>query len=61
MSVNEDMPRSYFPAASPGMMLSNGMFWTLALSPISWAMAFAMSASIPITVLPSDPMNSSGA
>ena len=43
------------------MMLSNGAFTTVAFRPIVWATAFARSASMPITVLPSDPMNSSGA
>ena len=43
------------------MMLSKVWLVTVASSPISPAIAFARSASIPMTVLPSDAMNSSGA
>ena len=43
------------------MMLSKVTFLTVAWSPIAWARAFARSASIPITVLPFDAMNSFGA
>jgi hypothetical protein len=43
------------------MMLSNVALTTLAFSPIAAASAFARSASIPTTVLPSSPMNSFGA
>jgi hypothetical protein len=60
VSVNEDMPRSYLPAARPGMIASKVTFWMLAFRPITLARAFARSASIPITVLPSEAMNSSG-
>jgi hypothetical protein len=42
------------------MMASKVTFWTLAWRPITWARAFARSASIPITVFPSEAMYSSG-
>ena len=61
VSVNEEMPRSYLPAARPGMMLSNGMFSTFGVSPMIWPSAFEMSASAPITVVLSlGPKNSIG-
>ncbi len=43
------------------MMLSNVAFTTFTFSPITAPSAFARSASIPITVLPSVAKNSSGA
>ena len=43
------------------MMLSKVAFTILALSPIVGAIAFIRSASIPMTVCPSEAMNSSGA
>ena len=61
ISVKDDMPRSYFLAARPGMMLSNVWFLTSALRPMTPASAFARSASMPSTVLPLEPMNSFGA
>ena len=59
--VKEDIPRSYLFAARPGMMLSNVAFLTCGVSPIACPRALARSESIPITVCPSEAMNSSGA
>ena len=61
VSVSEDMPRSYLPPARAGMMLSNDALTTFARRPITAASAVARSASVPSTVLPSEPMNSFGA
>ena len=33
LSVNDDMPSSYFPAAMPGMMPSNALFWNSTFRP----------------------------
>src|SRR3954447_22239605 len=54
------MPRSYFPAARPGMIPSNDAFLTLAFRPMTLARAFARSASIPRTVLSPGFRNSFG-
>ena len=61
VSVKDEAPTSYLPAASPGMMLSKVAFLTSTLRPMTAPSAFIRSASIPTTVWPSDAMNSSGA
>ena len=60
VSVNDDIPRSYFLAARPGMIPSNVALTTLAFRPMTPVSALARSASMPSTVLPSEPMNSFG-
>ena len=52
---------SYLPAARPGMIVSNVALTTFAFRPITAASALLRSASIPITVWPSEAMNSFGA
>jgi carbamoyl-phosphate synthase large subunit len=61
VSVKEDMPRSYLPDERPGMMVAKVAFTTFAFRPSAWTTALARSASMPTTVLPSEPMNSFGA
>src|ERR1700712_922468 len=60
VSVNEDMPRSYFPAARPGRMLSNGAFSKRTGLPSTWPSALARSTSSPMIVLLSSAKNSFG-
>jgi hypothetical protein len=50
VSVKDEAPTSYLPAARPGMMLSKVALTILTLSPMTAASAFIKSASIPITV-----------
>jgi hypothetical protein len=61
LSVNDDMPSSYFLAAMPGRMPSNALFWNSTSSPSFWPTAFPRSTSIPMIVVPSVSTNSLGA
>ena len=61
MSVIDDIPTSYLPDERPGMIVPNVAFTTFTFSPSSGKIAFARSASMPMTVRPSLAMNSFGA
>ena len=61
VSVNDDAPMPYLPLWMPGMMVSKVALTSVALSPRTWVMAVARSASMPTMVEPSGAMNSSGA
>jgi hypothetical protein len=61
LSVNEDMPSSYFLAAMPGRMPSNALFWNSTCRPSFWPMALPRSTSMPMIVVPSAAKNSLGA
>jgi len=52
LSVNDDMPKSYFLAAMPGRMPSNALFWNSTSSPSFWPMALPRSTSMPMIVVP---------
>ena len=61
LSVNDDMPSSYFLAAMPGRMPSNALFWNSTSRPSFWPMALPRSTSMPMIVVPSVSTNSLGA
>ena len=61
LSVNDDMPSSYFLAAMPGRMPSNALFWNSTSRPSFWPTALPRSTSMPMIVVPSVSTNSLGA
>ena len=61
LSVNDDMPSSYFLAAMPGRMPSNALFWNSTSNPSFWPTALPRSTSMPMIVVPSVSTNSLGA
>ena len=61
LSVNDDMPSSYFLAAMPGRMPSNALFWNSTSRPSFWPTALPRSTSMPMIVVPSASTNSLGA
>jgi hypothetical protein len=59
--VNEDIPKSNFPVFIPSTSVPSGAFGSSTFSPSTAPIAFARSASNPITVVPSVSVSSLGA